>query len=217
MKSIASTIDHTALKPDLTQEQIIQLCKEAKEHQFASVCVPPNMIALAKKELGATNVALCTVIGFPLGYSTSEVKAFEAQNAIALGAQELDMVVAIDYIKSEQWNEVIRDINMVLAVCRQHHVLLKVIVETALLSQGEKMKIYEICANLGVDFVKTSTGFSKAGATTEDIELMRSSLPENIKIKASGGIRDAKFAKELIKAGADRIGASSGIKIINEE
>ncbi len=217
MNPIASTIDHTLLKADCTTQQIIKLCKEANQYSFASVCVPPNMLATAKNHLTNKDVKLCTVIGFPLGYNTTAVKVFETENAIKLGVQEIDMVIAIDFVKSNQLSYISDEINQILQVCRAHSVILKVIIETALLTQEEKVKLYEICSKLGVDYVKTSTGFSTLGATLEDIKLMRELLPKSIKIKASGGIKNRTFAEELLKNGADRLGTSSGLSIINQD
>lgn len=213
--NLALYIDHTCLKPDCTETDILKLCAECIEYGFATVCVPLNFVALAHSLLQESKSEVCTVVGFPLGYSTTESKCFETEHAIQLGADEIDMVIAINQVKSKQWDKVKDDIQAVLSVCRNHSKLLKVIIETAVLSNEEKIKICNICADLDVDFVKTSTGFSKAGATIADITLMREHLPSHIRIKASGGIGSYEFATELINAGASRLGCSRSVNVIN--
>lgn len=215
MKPLAKYIDHTILKADCHAEQIIKLCREADEYQFASVCIPPNFVGLAAEQLKESTVFVCTVIGFPLGYATTATKVFETEDAIANGADEIDMVIAIDKVKDEQWEYVENDITQVYKTCQQNGKLLKVIVETALLTEAEKRKVYDICSQINVDFVKTSTGFSTAGASVKDVELMKECIKPNMQVKASGGIRNGEFARELIKAGATRLGCSSSIKVIN--
>lgn len=210
---IAQFIDHTALTAEKTEQDILVLCNEAIEHNFFSVCINSGYIPLARQKLQNTNVKICTVVGFPLGANLSTVKAFEAKEAIKAGATEIDMVINIGWIKSNQWESVKADIQAVLAACEG--ALLKVILETCLLTKEEIITACKICRELGVGFVKTSTGFNKGGATVENIALMRQVVGENIGVKASGGVRDTKTAIEMIKNGATRIGSSSGIAIIN--
>ncbi|WP_332690894.1 deoxyribose-phosphate aldolase [Halalkalibacter lacteus] len=216
-KSIANLIDHTALKPDTTKEQIETLCAEAKEYQFASVCVNPTWVQLAADLLKeSANVKVCTVIGFPLGASTPEVKAFEAANAIKNGATEVDMVINIAALIDKNDELVGRDIRAVVDAAKGK-ALTKVIMETSLLTDEEKVRACELAVKAGADYVKTSTGFSTGGATAEDIALMRKTVGPNIGVKASGGVRDLKGAKEMVDAGATRIGASAGVSIVNGE
>lgn len=209
---IAHYIDHTALTAEKTEQDILKLCDEAIEHQFFSVCINSAYIPLAKKHLEGKNVKICTVVGFPLGANLTVVKAFEAQQAIQLGAEEIDMVINIGWIKSGKWDQVRDDIQTVLQACSGR--TLKVILETCLLSKEEIVQACEICRQLNVGFVKTSTGFNKGGATLEDIELMRKTVGNQLGVKASGGIRDTQTALAMINAGATRIGASAGIAII---
>lgn len=210
---IAKFIDHTALNAEKTEQDILQLCEEAVENNFWSVCINSGFIPLAKQKLVNSNVKICTVVGFPLGANFSSVKAFEAQEAIKAGAEEIDMVINVGLIKSGKWDKVREDIETVLTACQGK--LLKVILETCLLTKEEIIKACELCRDLNVGFVKTSTGFNKTGATVEDIALMRKTVGENIGVKASGGIRDTDTALAMIRAGATRIGASAGIAIIN--
>jgi deoxyribose-phosphate aldolase len=214
MKGIAKMIDHTALKADTTKEQILKLCEEAKEYQFASVCVNPTWIETAAHILSGTEVKVCTVIGFPLGANTPETKAFEARDAISKGATEVDMVINIGAIKDNNHELVEKDIRAVVDTAKGR-ALTKVIIETSLLTDAEKVKACELAVKAGADFVKTSTGFSTGGATIEDIKLMRTTVGPDIGVKASGGVRDTKGAEALIEAGATRIGASSGVAIVN--
>jgi len=215
MDRLSSIIDHTLLKPDFTRNQIIKLCKEAVDHKFASVCVPPSAVQLAKDQVKHSEVLVCTVIGFPLGYTTTAAKLFETSHAIDQGADEIDMVMNVSNAKSGDYHALQEDIEAVYSVCQQFNRVLKVIIETALLNDTEKRKVCDICATIGVDFVKTSTGFSSSGATLADVRLMRSCLPKEIKIKASGGIRTGEFARALVDAGANRLGCSSSIDVIN--
>lgn len=214
LNEIAQLIDHTALTAEKTEQDILQLCDEAIENRFFSVCINSGFIPLAKQKLQGTKVKICTVVGFPLGANLSSVKAFEAQEAIKAGAQEVDMVINVGLIKSGKWDAVFADIQAVLTACNEQKALLKVILETCLLTQEEIVKACEICRDLNVGFVKTSTGFNKGGATVEDIALMRKTVGEKIGVKASGGVRDTETAVAMIKAGATRIGASAGIVII---
>ncbi|WP_078379646.1 deoxyribose-phosphate aldolase [Sutcliffiella halmapala] len=212
--NIGELIDHTLLKADATKEAVVTLCQEAKEYNFASVCVNPTWVKTSAELLEGTNVKVCTVIGFPLGASTPEVKAFETTNAIENGATEVDMVINISALKDGDNELVERDIRAVVDAAKGK-ALTKVIIETCLLTEEEKVRACEIAVKAGTDFVKTSTGFSTGGATVADIALMRKTVGPDIGVKASGGVRDAQGAKEMIEAGATRIGASSGIAIVN--
>ncbi len=214
--SIASYIDHTLLKPDATGEQIDQLCQEAKEYGFASVCVNPYYVARCVKNLKGTEVKVCTVVGFPLGATTAEAKAFEALQAIASGAKEIDMVMNVCAMKSGHTKAIEQEIQA-LAAAVEGQAILKVIIETCLLTDEEKNQACRIARRSGADFVKTSTGFSTGGATVEDVALMRKAVGTKLGVKASGGIRDYATAKAMIEAGATRIGASAGIAIVKEE
>lgn len=212
-KNIAKYIDHTLLKPEATKEQIEKLCSEAKEYDFASVCVNPHWVKLASELLAGTDVKVCTVIGFPLGATSTEAKRFETKQAIMDGATEVDMVINIGALKSGDYETVENDIRAVVEEARGK-ALIKVIIETSLLTEEEKVKACELSVLAGADFVKTSTGFSTGGATVEDIQLMRKTVGPNVGVKASGGVRSAEDAKKMIEAGATRIGASSGVAIV---
>lgn len=212
MLNITSIIDHTLLKPEATKEMIEKLCSEAKEYNFFSVCVNPYYVKTAKEELEGSNVKIATVIGFPLGSTPKEVKAFEASEAIKNGADELDMVINIGALKDGDYTTVEEDIKAVVNEAADN-ALVKVIIETCLLDDEEKKKACEIAKAAGADFVKTSTGFSTGGATVEDVKLMREVVGEDLGVKASGGIRDYETAKKMVEAGASRIGASSSIEI----
>ena len=213
MINISSMIDHTLLKPDATKADIKKLCNEAKEYKFFSVCINPQYVRLAKKCLNGSNVKVATVIGFPLGSSTKEVKAFEAQDAINNGADELDMVINIGALKDKEYDTVRDDIKTVVTTAKGK-ALVKVIIETCLLGKEEKIAACKLALEAGADFVKTSTGFSTSGAKIEDIKLMKEVVKDKMGIKASGGIRDTKTALAMIEAGATRIGASSSIAIV---
>jgi len=216
MSKIANMIDHTALKADTTKDVVEKLCQEAIEYQFASVCVNPTWVETAASLLKSSDVKVCTVIGFPLGANTPETKAFETKDAIEKGATEVDMVINIGALKDKNDDLVLRDIKAVVDAAKGK-ALTKVIIETSLLTEEEKVRACELSVNAGADFVKTSTGFSTGGATVEDIELMRKTVGPNIGVKASGGVRDTEGAEALIKAGATRIGASSGVAIVKGE
>ncbi|QNU66965.1 deoxyribose-phosphate aldolase [Ruminiclostridium herbifermentans] len=216
MMKIAGLIDHTALKPDTTREQIILLCKEAIEYKFASVCVNPCYVKLCSELLKDYSIKVCTVIGFPLGATTTATKVAEAEEAVKNGATEVDMVINVGAIKSGDYDFVRSDIAAVVQAV-EGKALVKVILETCLLTEDEKVQSCIICKEVGADFVKTSTGFSTGGATVEDIKLMRSIVKPNLGVKASGGIRDYKTAKAMVDAGASRIGASASIAIVSEE
>lgn len=211
-EELASYIDHTLLKPEASREQIRAVCEEAKQYHFASVCVNPCWVPLIAEELKGSGVSVCCVIGFPLGASLSSVKAFEAREAVAAGAQEIDMVINIGAVKSGGWELVREDIAAVNAA--KGTAKLKVIIETCLLTDEEKVRVCQIAKEAGADFVKTSTGFSTGGATVHDVELMRKTVGPEMGVKASGGIRTLADALAMIEAGASRLGASAGVKII---
>lgn len=211
---IANMIDHTVLKATTTKEDVIKVCKEAKEHNFFSVCINPTHIELAKKELEGSDVKVCTVIGFPLGANTPEVKAFETKDAIAKGADEVDMVINIGALKDKDYDLVERDIKAVVDAANKE-ALVKVIIETCYLTDEEKKKACELAVKAGTDYVKTSTGFGTGGSTPEDIKLMRDTVGPEIGVKASGGVRCKADAEAVINAGASRIGASASIAIVN--
>lgn len=213
-RDLARFIDHTLLKPEATQEQIAALCREAVENNFCSVCVNPYWVPSAAKLLQGSPVKVCTVIGFPLGTTTTRTKALEAEEAIAQGANEVDMVLNVGALKSGAYDLVQNDIEAVVKSA-QEKAIVKVILETGLLNEAEKIKACELSVAAGANFVKTSTGFGPGGATVDDIALMRRVVGPEIGVKASGGIRDYDTAVAMIKAGAGRIGTSSGIKIIS--
>ena len=211
---IANIIDHTVLKATTTKEDVIKVCKEAKEHNFFSVCINPTHIELAKKELEGSDVKVCTVIGFPLGANTPEVKAFETKDAIAKGADEVDMVINIGALKDKNYDLLERDIKAVVDAANKE-ALVKVIIETCYLTDEEKKIACEIAVKAGTDYVKTSTGFGTGGSTPEDIKLMRDTVGPEIGVKASGGVRCKADAEAVINAGASRIGASASMAIVN--
>ena len=214
---LAATIDHTLLKPTATEEQIRELCAEALEHQFASVCVQPCWVALCAQLLENSEVKVCTVVGFPLGVTLTEVKAFEAQRCIALGATELDMVINLGALKSRQFELVQDDIAAVVSAAHSLGAIVKVIIETGYLTEEEKIAACRLAKAAGADYVKTSTGFGAGGATVEDIALMRSVVGPEMGVKAAGGIKTAAEARAMIAAGATRIGSSAGVKIVGEQ
>lgn len=212
--NLAKYIDHTLLKPDATQQEIAQLCYEARKYGFASVCVNPSWVSLCAQLLKGSEVRVCTVIGFPLGATSSESKAFETETAIRQGATEIDMVINIGALKARDLETVARDIRGVVNAAHARGVIVKVIIETALLSDEEKTIASLIAKEAGADFVKTSTGFAGGGATVHDVELMRKAVGPQMGVKASGGVKTYEDAASMIKAGATRIGASAGVKII---
>ncbi len=213
---LAATIDHTILKPNATAAMIETLCAEAMKYSFASVCVNPCYVALSARLLLGSTVKVCTVIGFPLGASTTESKVFEAENALRLGATELDMVLAIGHLISGDDNAVREDIAAVVRVAHAQNAIVKVIIETCLLTDEQKIRACALVTEAGADFIKTSTGFSSGGASVADIELLRKHVGPNVRVKASGGVRDVAFALALLAAGADRIGTSSGVSMMME-
>ncbi|HOB15582.1 MAG TPA: deoxyribose-phosphate aldolase [Defluviitoga sp.] len=215
-KELAKYIDHTLLKAYATPKEIEKICAEAVENEFYAVCVNPTYVSLAKDKLKGTKVKIGTVIGFPLGANTIETKMFEAQNALENGADELDMVLNIGRLKASEFDYVYKEISSIADLTHKSKKLLKVIIETCYLTKEEKIASVVISRLAGVDFVKTSTGFGTDGAKEEDVALMKFVAGPNIKVKASGGIRDLETAIKMINAGADRIGTSSGISIVKE-
>ena len=211
--NLAKYIDHTNLKPEATPQDIDRLIDEAKTYHFASVCINPCYVGYAKKKLQDSDVKVCTVIGFPLGANTSAVKACETAEAIRQGADEIDMVIAIGALKAGLYQEVQQDIEAVVKASQGH--LVKVILETCLLSREEIVKACQLAMAAGAQFVKTSTGFNKHGATVEDVALMKATVGEKMMVKASGGIRTLQDALQMIEAGASRLGTSSGVMLVN--
>ena len=211
--NINKLIDHTALKPNTNKKSILKLIAEAKTYDFASVCVNPCWVALAHQELKNTDVKVCTVLGFPLGADTTEVKVFETKDAIEKGAQEIDMVINIAMLKDKEYDYVENEIHQIVEAAKDKAIV-KVIIETCLLTDEEKIKACELSQKAGADFVKTSTGFSTGGATVHDIALMRKTVGAEMGVKASGGVHTHEEALAMIEAGANRIGASAGVKLL---
>jgi deoxyribose-phosphate aldolase len=214
--AVAAMIDHTLLKPDATRQQIEGLCREAAQFSFATVCVNPTWIALCARALAGTGVGVCSVVGFPLGATTADVKAYETRRAIFDGAREIDMVINIGALKSGDLRSVEQDIEAVTAPCRECQILSKVIIEAALLTDEEKVTACTLARAAGADYVKTSTGFGPGGATPADVALMRRVVGAEMGVKAAGGIRDFEGVKAMVAAGATRVGASAGVKIVKE-
>jgi len=212
----AGLIDHTLLKPEATERDIKQLCEEAVSYRFASVCVNPTWVRVAACNLRGSGIPVCTVIGFPLGATLADVKAYEARRAIFDGAREVDMVINIGTLKSGDDCLVEYDIRGVVEAAHEHEAICKVIIETALLTEEEKVRACVAAKNAGADFVKTSTGFSKGGATVADVALMRQTVGSDLGVKASGGVKGLADARKMVEAGATRIGASVGVKIAQE-
>ena len=211
IKEILSKVDHTLLKPESTWEQIKEICDDGIKYQVASVCIPPDFVKRAREYVG-DQMAVCTVIGFPNGYSTKETKVFETQNAIQNGALEIDMVVNIGDIKSKDYDKVLNEIKSIKAACGDK--VLKVIIETCLLTEDEKIKMAQIVTESGGDYIKTSTGFNTGGATREDVKLLKNHVGAHMKVKASGGISSTQDAMDFINLGADRLGTSQIVKIV---
>lgn len=211
--SYAKYIDHTLLKPDATTQQIDQLINEAKAYQFKSICIHPGHVRHAAEKLGDSDVLICTVIGFPLGATSTETKVFETEDAIKNGAQEIDMVLNIGALKEQDYERVEADISAVVQAA--NHKTVKVIIETCLLTDEEKVKACELSQSAGADFVKTSTGFAGGGATTHDVQLMKETVGQAMEVKASGGVRTAYDFLQMLEAGATRVGASAGVAIID--
>ncbi len=214
---IASLIDHTLLKPDATPDQIAQLCYEARKYEFASVCINPAHVKLCADLLRGTNVKVCTVIGFPLGASSPEVKTYETETALRDGATEIDMVINIGALKGQDHTLVARDIQGVVQVSHAAEAIVKVIIETSLLTDEEKVTACLLAKEAGANYVKTSTGFAGGGATVEDVALMRRVIGPEMGVKASGGVKSFEDAKSMVAAGATRLGASAGVKIVQGE
>jgi len=215
---LAAYIDHTLLRPEATETQIMQLCDEARNYGFAAVCVPPCYVQLAKDQLGpGTLVKIATVVGFPLGYQHAKIKLLETDQALADGASEIDVVMNISAFKSGRYKQVQDELSHIAGLCHLKKAHLKVIIETALLTAQEIEKACEVCVAADTDYVKTSTGFAASGASVADVKLMRRVLPGHIKIKAAGGIKTFADAEALIKAGADRLGCSASIHIVTYE
>lgn len=214
--NIAGYIDHTILKPTTTLADIEKLCSEAVQYQFAAVCVPPLFVKKAKEMVAGSNIKVATVIGFPFGYSAIEAKVAEVVLAIIDGADELDVVINISAIKNNDWQFLANEINAILPIVKNKHKLIKIIIESGILTNDEIIKCCDLYGAAGVDFMKTSTGYAEKGATVEAVQLMRKHLAENVRIKASGGIKNYTFARQLIDAGANRLGCSASIAIVAE-
>lgn len=214
IKDILKTCDHTLLRVDCTSSEIRALCDQAIKYNCASVCIPPCHVAGAKRYVG-DKLAICTVIGFPNGYMTSAAKAYEAEDAVNNGADEIDMVINLSMVKDGCWDAVKKDIAAVREATRGH--ILKVIIECCLLTEEEKVKMCEIVSACGADYIKTSTGFSKGGATREDVKLMRANCPASVKVKAAGGISSLADAEDFINLGAERLGTSRIVKLAMEQ
>ena len=214
--NINSYIDHTILKPTTTLFDVEKLCSEAIQYQFAAVCIPPLFVRIAKETLDTSTVKTATVIGFPFGYSAIEAKVAEIVLAMVDGADELDMVINISAIKNNDWNFIANEINTIMPIVKSKDKIMKVIIESGILTDDEIIKCCDIYGAAGVDYVKTSTGYAERGATVHAVKLIRAHLADSIKIKASGGIKTYEFAKQLIEAGADRLGCSSSVQIVKE-
>lgn len=215
--NISSFIDHTILKPTTTISDVKMLCNEAVEYRFAAVCIPPPLVKNAKAFLKGTDVKTATVIGFPFGYSNAKAKIFETQQAIEDGADEMDVVMNLIALRGKAWTYLESEIKYIVEAVHKNGRLVKVIIESGILTNEEIVQCCEIYAKAGVDFLKTSTGYAEKGASLEAVQLMRQTLPSSIRIKASGGIRTYEFAKQLIGAGADRLGCSASVAIMNEQ
>jgi deoxyribose-phosphate aldolase len=215
--NIAATIDHTVLRPDSTRADVEKICSEAITHRFASVCILPWHVEHAAALLASENIPVCTVVGFPLGASTTECKVAETLIAIKQGAREIDMVASITALKSGLFDDVYNDIREVTQAAHAQGAIVKVIIETSLLTDDEKKRMCSFVTQAGADYIKTSTGFSTGGATLEDVELLRAHVGPAVKVKASGGIRDRQTALAMLQAGADRLGTSSGVLIVRAD
>lgn len=212
---LSKYIDHTLLKQNATEAQIRVLCDEAKEYDFMSVCINPGFVSLCNELLSGTDVKVCTVIGFPLGANTTEVKVFETKNALENGADEIDMVINVSALKDKKYDLIENEIRSIKDACGEN--ILKVIIETCLLEDGEIVKVCELAVATGADFVKTSTGFSTGGATFEAVKLMKDTVKNQASVKASGGVRSQEDMESMIEAGATRIGTSSGVALVKNE
>lgn len=216
MEKINKYIDHTILKQNTLSGSVERVCAEAIEYNFASVCIPPTYVPLSAELLKNSSVDVCTVIGFPLGYSDTQAKLKESEIALNQGCSELDMVINLTHIQNEDYGKVEAEIKELADLVHNGNALLKVIIETCLLSKEQKIICCQLVSNAGADYIKTSTGFSTGGATIADIQLMKENVSENVKIKASGGIKSLEFTRQLIAAGASRIGTSSGVQIMED-
>lgn len=214
INQILNMVDHTLLKQESTWEQIKEICDDGMKYGTASVCIPPSFVKQAKEYVGE-NLAICTVIGFPNGYNTTAVKCFETEDAVRNGADEIDMVINIGWVKDKKWNELLEEIKAVKKACQGK--LLKVIIETCLLTEEEKVKMCEIVSASGAEYIKTSTGFSTGGATREDVALFAANVKPELKIKAAGGISSIGDAEDFVKLGAERLGTSRIVKIVKSE
>ena len=214
IKNILKMVDHTLLKQESTWEQIRGICDDGMKYETASVCIPPSFVKQAKEYVG-DKLAVCTVIGFPNGYNTTAVKCFETEDAVKNGADEIDMVINIGWVKDKKWDELLEEIQAVKAACNGK--LLKVIIETCLLTEEEKVKLCEIVSKSGADYIKTSTGFSTGGATREDVALFAANIAPELKIKAAGGISSIQDAEDFVNLGAKRLGTSRIVKIVKNE
>lgn len=214
INEILCKVDHTLLKTESTWDEIKNICDDGIKYNVASVCIPPSFVKSAKEYVG-DKLDICTVIGFPNGYNTTEVKVFETTDAIKNGASEIDMVINVGHLKDKKYDLIINEIKKIKEVCGDK--ILKVIIETALLSEEEKIKMCEIVTNSGADYIKTSTGFSSGGATREDVDLLYKKTGDNVKVKAAGGISSIKDAEDFIALGADRLGTSKIVKIVKDE
>ena len=214
IQKILAAVDHTLLRPEATWEEIRQICEDGAAFGCASVCIPPSFVKRAADCLG-DKLPVCTVIGFPNGYATTAVKVFETEDAISNGASEIDMVINVSWVKDRLWNDVLREIQAVKEACGEH--VLKVIVETCLLTREEKVKLCQIVSDSGADFIKTSTGFSAGGATREDVALFKAHVASHVKIKAAGGISSLQDAEDFLSLGADRLGTSRIVKLVREQ
>ncbi len=212
---LARFIDHTLLKPDSTAQEVDVLCAEAIHHEFASVCILPWHVARAHAILSGSDVAVCTVVGFPLGATSTKSKVAETLDAVTRGAREIDVVASITALKSGMFNDVLEDLRAVSIAAHEYGAIVKVIIETCLLTEAEKKRMCSIVTQSGADFIKTSTGFSHSGATVADVVLLRQNVGPHVMVKASGGIRDRQTAIEMVEAGAARLGTSSGVKIVS--
>lgn len=217
LMSIASYIDHTILKPTTTIRELKQVCTEATTYGFAAVCIPPPFVSNARQLLKDSEVKVATVIGFPFGYSNARAKIFETQQALDDGADELDVVINLLALKNQTWNYLESEIKYIVEAIHKNNRLIKVIIESGVLTNEEIIRCCDIYSKAGVDFLKTSTGYAEKGATLEAVALMREHLPSNIRIKASGGIRTYEFARQLIGAGADRLGCSASVAVVKNE
>jgi deoxyribose-phosphate aldolase len=215
--NVASYIDHTILKATTTNADVEKICNEAREYRFAAVCVPPSFVKSAKKNLIGSQVKLAAVIGFPFGYSTAKAKFCEVEQAIEDGADELDIVINVGHVKDGDWKALEQEAKMLIPPVHLNNGIVKIIIESGVLTNDEIIKCCRLYGELGADYVKTSTGYAETGATIEAVQLMRANLPSGIKIKASGGIRSLEALLQYIEAGADRIGTSSGVAIMKQQ